>query len=77
MIEKVDIPKFESEAEEAEWWDRHREETARRLEEAVASGKTTTLPAVLKRARARLASRGAVEQRGRKTFVIPQARKSG
>ena len=43
MSEKPSIPKFESEAEEAEWWDRHREETARWVEEAVAAGKTATL----------------------------------
>ncbi len=53
MIEKLDIPKFESEAEEAEWWDRHREDTAKWLEEAVAAGQTTTLSAVLKHARER------------------------
>jgi hypothetical protein len=28
MMEKPSIPNFESEAEEAEWWDQHREETA-------------------------------------------------
>ena len=26
-MEKTEIPKFQSEAEEAEWWDQHREET--------------------------------------------------
>lgn len=53
MSEKPSIPKFESEAEEAEWWDQHREETAQWLEEAVVAGKTTTLSAILKRARQR------------------------
>ena len=53
MIQKLDIPQFESEAEEAEWWDQHREETAKWLEEAVASGETTNLSAVLRRARER------------------------
>ena len=53
MIRKPDIPKFASEAEEAEWWDRHREETAQWMEEAMTAGKTTTLPRVLQRARER------------------------
>jgi len=47
MIRKPDIPKFHSEAEEAAWWDLHREETAQWLEEAVAAGQTTTLSDVL------------------------------
>ena len=51
MIDKPNIPKFESEAEEAEWWDQHREETAEWVEEAVAAGKTTTLSAILNRTR--------------------------
>jgi hypothetical protein len=51
MIVKPSIPKFESEAEEAEWWDQHREETARWVEEAVAAGRTTTLSAILNRIR--------------------------
>ena len=53
MIRKLDIPKFKSEAGEAEWWGRHRDETAKWLEEALAAGQTTTLPAVLQRARKR------------------------
>jgi hypothetical protein len=53
MIQKLDIPKFESEAEEAEWWDLHREETARWLEDVVAAGETTNVSAVLQRARDR------------------------
>jgi len=48
MIRK-DIPKFKSEAEEAEWWDQHREETDLWMEEAIANGQTTTLPDVLQR----------------------------
>ena len=51
MTQKPKVPKFESEAEEAEWWDNHREETAQWVEEAVAAGKTTTLTDVLKRTR--------------------------
>ncbi|MGA2143539.1 MAG: hypothetical protein ABSH49_01005 [Bryobacteraceae bacterium] len=50
MIEKPNIPKFESEAEEAEWWYQHREETAQWMEEAAAAGQTTTLANVLERA---------------------------
>jgi hypothetical protein len=52
MIRKR-VPKFETEAEEAEWWDRHREETAQWMKEAAAAGKTTTLSEVLERARQR------------------------
>jgi predicted DNA binding CopG/RHH family protein len=51
MSEKPTVPKFDSEAEEAEWWDQHRDETAQWVEEAVAAGKTTTLSAILNRAR--------------------------
>ena len=57
MSEKPKVRKFESEAEEAEWWDNHREETAQWVEEAVAAGETTTLADVLKRARERPGSR--------------------
>ena len=49
--DKPKVPRFESEAEEAQWWDQHREETAQWVEEAVAAGKTTTLSDVLERAR--------------------------
>ena len=53
MIRKRPIPKFASEAEEADWWDQHRKETARWVEEAVAAGETTTLSRVLERVRRR------------------------
>jgi hypothetical protein len=53
MTEKLNIPKFESETEEAEWWDQHREETAHWLEEAVAAGATSSLSDILQRARER------------------------
>jgi predicted DNA binding CopG/RHH family protein len=53
MIRKRGIPKFKSEAEEAKWWDDHREETARWMQEAVAAGKTSTLSEVLRCARER------------------------
>lgn len=49
IIEKLNIPKFESEAEEAQWWDQHREGTAQWMEEAVAAGQITTLANVLER----------------------------
>jgi hypothetical protein len=52
MIRKR-VPKFQTEAEEAEWWDRHREETAQWMKGAAAAGKTTTLSEVLERARQR------------------------
>jgi predicted DNA binding CopG/RHH family protein len=53
IIEKLNIPKFQYEAEEAQWWDQHREETAQWMEEAAAAGQTTTLANVLERARQR------------------------
>jgi len=51
MSLKFALPKFQSEAEEAEWWDQHRDETAQWIEAAVLAGETTTLSAVLARAR--------------------------
>ena len=53
MIRKPNIPKFKSEAEEAAWWDQHREETAQWMEEAAAAGQTSSLSEVLERARQR------------------------
>lgn len=53
MKERHKIPKFNSEAEEAAWWYAHREGTARWMEDAAANGQTTTLAAVLQRARRR------------------------
>ncbi|MBZ5618400.1 MAG: BrnA antitoxin family protein [Acidobacteriia bacterium] len=50
MIQKP-IPKFQSEQEEARWWDEHRDETAEWMEQAVAAGQTTTLSEVLERNR--------------------------
>jgi hypothetical protein len=47
MIERLKIPKFDSETEEAERWDQHRQETAQWMEEAVTAGEGTTLSAVL------------------------------
>ena len=53
MIRKPDIPEFQSEAEEAEWWDQHREETAEWMEKAAADNETTTLSDVIQQARQR------------------------
>ena len=52
MIRKP-IPKFNSEKEEAQWWDEHREQTAEWMEEAVARGETTTLTELLGRRKQR------------------------
>jgi hypothetical protein len=85
MTERSDIPKFKSEAEEAEWWDRHREDTAKWLEDAVANGRTTNLAAVMKRARrasssesnGSAAGRKAARRDGRATPVkVPRSRAS-
>jgi hypothetical protein len=53
MIQKPEVPQFQSETEEAAWWDQHRDETAHWMEEAIAAGQTTTLADVLHRARQR------------------------
>jgi predicted DNA binding CopG/RHH family protein len=55
MIRKP-IPKFKSEKEEAQWWDEHRDETAQWMEQAIASGDTTTLSDVLQHTRQRAGS---------------------
>ena len=52
-MQKRKVPKFTSEADEAAWWYVHRQETAQWMEEAAATGQTTTLAKVLKRARQR------------------------
>lgn len=52
MIQKP-IPKFGSEEEEANWWDDHSDEHDEWMLEAIRAGETTTLDAVLKRARER------------------------
>src|ERR1035438_5186039 len=52
MTEKP-IPKFSSEEEEANWWDAHSDEHDEWMLEAIRAGETTTLDAVLKRARER------------------------
>ena len=38
MVSKIKLPRFANEAEEAQWWYEHREETGRALLEAVQSG---------------------------------------
>ena len=50
MIQKPEIPHFNSEAEKATWWDQHREQTAQWMEDAIAAGQATTLSAVLQNA---------------------------
>lgn len=37
VAEKLNIPKFKSGVHEADWWDQHREEATKWLEEAVAT----------------------------------------
>jgi hypothetical protein len=53
MIKKNEIPRFNSELEEAEWWDLHREETAEWMKEAAEAGQSTNLSAILECARQR------------------------
>jgi predicted DNA binding CopG/RHH family protein len=53
MRKKLSIPKFKSEAEEAQWWYNHRDQTAKTIVEAVEKGRTTTLSAILHEARQR------------------------
>ena len=42
------IPKFQSEAEEAQWWFDHREESGVLIEEAVAAGRTSKLSDIIR-----------------------------
>jgi hypothetical protein len=42
MPGKLKIPKFPSEADEAQWWFDHRDEVAKAFEEAAADGKLQT-----------------------------------
>ena len=51
MSIKPEIPKFETEADEAQWWFDHREDTAALMEEAAAKGQTTSLSAILEKRR--------------------------
>jgi predicted DNA binding CopG/RHH family protein len=51
MTTKPEIPKFESEAEEAQWWFDHREEMASWMENAVAEGRTSSLDEILDKRR--------------------------
>ena len=51
-MRKNEIPEFQSEAEEAAWWDAHRDETAAWMREATERRQTTTLADVLLKARA-------------------------
>jgi len=45
--DKLEVPRFGSEAEEAQWWFDHRDETADLMENGVAEGRTSSLDAVL------------------------------
>ena len=45
--DKLEVPRFGSEAEEAQWWFDHRDETAGFMESAVAEGRTLSLEKVL------------------------------
>lgn len=42
MAEKLKLPKFASEAEEATWWFDHRDEVTKAFEDAAAEGKLRT-----------------------------------
>ena len=42
------IPKFQSEAEEAQWWFDHREESGVLMEEALAEGRTSKLSDIIR-----------------------------
>ena len=56
MILKKEIPEFQSEAEEAAWWDSHRDLTDAWMREAIANRQTTKLRAVLAKVRQSAAS---------------------
>ncbi len=46
-----EIPEFATEADEAQWWFDHREDTGALMEDAAAKGRTTSLSAILKKRR--------------------------
>ena len=52
MIQKPEIPAFNSEREEAEWWDQHRDETTQWMQEALRSKQTASMAEVLARVQA-------------------------
>lgn len=49
MNKSSETPRFQSEAEEAQWWFDHREETATWMEEGAKEGRTTRLAEVLQK----------------------------
>jgi len=49
MTTQPEIPKFSNEAEEAQWWFDHRDETALWTEKAVKEGRATSLAAILQK----------------------------
>ena len=51
MKKKQSVPKFQYEAEDAQWWYDNRDLTAKAMEAAVSEGRTTTLSQILDRAR--------------------------
>src|SRR5579863_5468518 len=51
MNKPSEIPKFQSEAEEAQWWFDHREETAVWMEQGAKEARTTRLAEVLQKRR--------------------------
>jgi predicted DNA binding CopG/RHH family protein len=51
MNKPSDIPRFQSAAEEAQWWFEHREETGLMMEQGIREGRTTKLADVLQKRR--------------------------
>lgn len=51
MSEELKIPTFQSEAEEAQWWFDHKDETAKWMIDAISGGRTTNLAAILRKKR--------------------------
>ena len=51
MNKHLEIPKFQSEAEEAQWWFDHREETSSWMEKSVGESGATNLSEVLAKRR--------------------------
>ena len=51
MDKDLEIPKFQSEAEEAQWWFDHREETSGWMEQTAGEGGATKLSEVLQKRR--------------------------
>ncbi len=67
MSEELKIPTFQSEAEDAQWWFDHKDETAKWMIDAISAGRTTHLAAIL----------GKRREPGSSRFEVPNVSQNG